>query len=211
MKNLKTKVGITLTALACFLTFGCNSNKQEHEGYGLTGKDPVQEEDQTTPYNSVIPTVPEEKYEPSPYEKCDFNKITEILEKFNNSALSYPLFDGRIVKFSYHNRDENEDSRLEVKISKQYSQSWDSVIIKDYGNWGLDYGDTISYVSQTTLGVQKLSDTKEFNFESLSEETQKKITEEYANILKDAPERLSKEYEMSVKSFEKDVLGVIKK
>ncbi len=207
MKNLKTKIGITLTALACFLTFGCNSNKQGVE------EEPIQEYEQTTEPRPITPvTIPEQKQEPSPYDKCDFDKITEILEKFGNSAPSYALPDGRIVKFSYHNREENDDTHLKVQVSRHYDKLQDVVVIKDYYADGLNSNiDTISYVSQTTLGVQKFSDTKEFNFDTLSEEAQKKITEEYAAILKDAPERLSKEYEMSIKSFEKDVLGILKK
>jgi len=196
MKNLK-KIGITLTA-ACLLAFGCNSKK------------PDMEEDSPSPAMPLPIEMREEpKYEPGPYDKCDFEKVTEILGQSAN-PLSYVLSDGKLVEFSYPAHPASGYSYISLKISKTSEHTvhvQESVIIEDYNSNGLEDEDDIEYVT----GPESSLETRIVEFGRLSQDTQKKITEEYASILKDAPERLSKEYEKSIKSFEKDVLGIIKK
>ncbi len=210
MKNLKTKIGITLTALACFLTLSCNSKKPDMQ------EESTQEYETTTTPSPITPiTIPEPKQEPNPYEKCDFGKTIETLAQFGNSASSYALSDGRILEFSYGEEVWTFDAKLpclKLQISKQSGNSIEKLIIKDYHGDGLVEGDVIGYFSGTSVSLTKQeSETTNFDFGMLSQETQKKITEEYVSIIKDAPERLSREYEKEIKSFEKDVLGVLKK
>lgn len=210
MKNLKTKIGIPLTALACLLTFSCNSKKPEMQ------EEPAQEYEQTTPPSPTAPiTIPEPKQEPSPYEKCDFGKTIDLLTQFNNYTSTYVLSDGRILELSYGEDFWTPDTKLQclkLKIAKQSGDNIEKLIIKDYQGDGLTDGDIIGYFSGTSLSLTKQeSETTNFDFSRLSQGTQKKITEEYVSIIKDAPERLSREYEKELRSFEKDVLGILKK
>lgn len=187
MKNLKTKIGIPLATLACFLTLGL------------------------TPVSAVVDS------EGNVIKKSNDPNVVKLVNtlKETNMVLRYKRPDGKEVIF-LNTRDKYGDSYLELQIIGEPNLYGNSkmVIIKDYGFDNLGGFDKICFGTKyygviSTLNFKDLSDEakteirKEYNLRV--KEAPEILLNQYEKIMEE--KNLSEE--MEKKQFEDNILDVL--
>lgn len=178
MKNLKTKVGVSLAALAFFATIGLTSGST----FGLhSGLPPAEEENRSKKDPNVM-------------------KVVETLKKVKY-VNGYGISDKTII-FYFKDRTILSNDPSEFLGSQIYKANdkkgavCKKLIIKDYDFDNLNDKDEIIYfktVTRNYIDYEWAEDIPEtIKFSEFSSKAQQEIRKEYDKIIKEAPEKMLK-------------------
>ncbi len=206
MKNLKTKVGVSLAALAFFATIGLTSGST----FGLHSGLPAEEENITKKDPNVMKVVETLK-------KTRFVNGYQTPEK----TISFGYNDKSVLS-----KDKSEFLELQIyRVNKKNDVAGKKIIIKDYDFDNLNDKDVVIHfrtVIRNYLEYEWTEDIPEYvKFSEFSSKAQQEIRKEYNRIIKEAPEKMlkaDKEYKLSLEqreeqkkqSLENDILGIIR-
>lgn len=193
MKNLKTKVGVSLVALAFFATVGFASKSAN---------------------TSIVWNTPDSR-------DPDVMKVVETIKQ--TEARGYETSNKRFVSFAYNKEPYEYLELKIYKLDKDGAVIHDNhVVIKDYNLDNLDSKDTVSYVKKSSHPFIYWEDCPEIIvFSKLSEKTQQEVKNEYNAIIKEAPKKLLKadekkkqwrkqQEEREARELENKILNIIK-